>query len=88
MTKRCRELLDNARHHPLGLRFTELCRLCECVGMACVRSRGSHRIYRRASAPTFSLSVQEGKHGEAKPYQVRELLELIDLHGLEGEGTS
>lgn len=55
--------------------------------MACVRSRGSHRIYRRESAPVFSLSAQEGKNGEAKPYQVRELLELVDLHGLEGEGT-
>ncbi|MBI5013878.1 MAG: type II toxin-antitoxin system HicA family toxin [Deltaproteobacteria bacterium] len=87
MTKRCRELLAKARQHPSGLRFAELCRLCECIGMACVRSRGSHRIYRRESAPVFSLSAQEGKNGEAKPYQVRELLELVDLHGLEGEGT-
>jgi hypothetical protein len=54
--------------------------------MSCVRSRGSHRIYRR-ERPTFSLSVQEGKNGEAKPYQVRELLGLIDLHGLASEGS-
>ena len=87
MTKRCRELLEKARGKPSGLRFAELCRLCECARMVCVRSRGSHRIYRRERAPIFSLSVQEGKHGEAKPYQVRELLELIDLHGLESEET-
>lgn len=85
MNRRCRELLDQARSRPSGLRFTELCRLCECAGLVLARSRGSHRIYRRESPSAFSLSVQEGKHGEAKPYQVRELLGLIDLHGLERE---
>ncbi len=84
VTNRCQELLAAAKNNPAGLRFAELQRLCECVGMTLDRTKGSHFIYHHEN-PSFSLSIQETRDGKAKPYQVRELLALIEKHNLDTE---
>lgn len=81
MNRKCNQLLEKARSNPVGLKFSELCKLCECIGMHCDRQRGSHRIYKRLS-PTFIQSVQKMSDGMAKPYQVRQLLTRIDEYDL------
>jgi hypothetical protein len=47
------------------------------------RKRGSHRIYRHPLRPDLPLvNLQESGAGKAKPYQVRQVLGIIETHGL------
>lgn len=72
---KCDEILAKAVRNPAGLRFGELCQLAECVGFEFSRQRGSHRIYRHPGLRR-TLSFQDSR-GQAKPYQVRQLLTII-----------
>lgn len=74
---KCDKLLERARKSPSDLRFTEICQLAECYGFVFDRQAGSHRIYKRRGWPQV-INFQEWK-GKAKPYQVRQLLKVIDL---------
>ena len=81
---RRRRLLQTARQRPAGLKFRQLCALAEAVGFVLDRQAGSHQIYlhpHRRDVPR--LSLQEGPSGDAKPYQVRLLLQIIDDFDLE-----
>lgn len=74
---RCEKLLEKARESPGNLRFSELRRLAECYGFEFDRSRGSHFIYKRPGYPRL-MSFQEGRGGEAKKYQVKQLLAALE----------
>jgi hypothetical protein len=67
------KLLRKALAKPAGLRFEELCTLAVQLGFVCDRARGSHFIFKhhRLRRP---LSFQE-VDGEAKPFQVNQLLD-------------
>lgn len=73
----CDKLLEHARNSPADLRFTQICQLAECYGFVFDRQAGSHRIYKRPMWPQV-MNFQDCK-GKAKPYQVRQLLNAIDL---------
>ncbi len=68
-----------------NVRFRDLQRLVAACGFELVRVGGSHHIYAHPSAPAI-LNLQEVR-GVAKPYQVRQFLDLLDRYdlGLEGE---
>lgn len=76
------ELLEWIRRNPSSVAMRELVRLIEAIGYSLDRQHGSHRIYRhaRASLPIINLQA-DGK--QATPYQVRQVLRLIEEHGLE-----
>jgi hypothetical protein len=81
---RWQELIESARISPANVRFRDLCGLLARIGYALDRKRGSHLIYRhswRRDLPPVNL--QEGRAGKAKPYQVRQILGLIDACKLE-----
>jgi predicted RNA binding protein YcfA (HicA-like mRNA interferase family) len=66
------------------LPFRDFEKLLKAFGFRLDRIAGSHRIYThpRADRP---LSVQpRGK--EAKPYQVRQFLDMIETHGISLDG--
>jgi hypothetical protein len=75
-------LYERAKENPKGLRLSELRTLCECIGMKCKRTKGSHFIFRRDD-PFFLISIQKMKDGMAKPYQVRQLLCFIEDNNLD-----
>ena len=78
------KLLDTARRSPAGLKFRDLCSLAEAAGFVLDRQAGSHLIYRHATrADVPRLNLQEGKSGAAKPYQVQQVLDTLNLYGLE-----
>jgi HicA toxin of bacterial toxin-antitoxin, len=77
----CRSLLEVAKTNPAGLRFSELCKLAECFGWELARQRGSHRLYKRTG--TMQMMNFQDVGGNAKEYQVRQLLVAIDELGLE-----
>ena len=71
------EILAHMRRNPSGVRFTDLCRVCdEFFGVA--RQRGtSHRVYRTPWAGDPRVNIQNTK-GMAKVYQVRQVLRAIE----------
>lgn len=65
--------------------FDEFCALLEAVGFERDRSRGSHRLYYHPGIRE-RLSVQPLPDGDAKPYQVRQLLRLVERYDLRVRG--
>ena len=49
----------------------------ECHGYVFIRQKGSHRIY-RSPVDGAPQPVQSAKNGGAKPYQVRQVLAVIE----------
>ena len=67
--------------NPRGtISFREFERLLGAFGFELARTTGSHRQYVHPNL-TRPLPVQPSNK-DAKPYQVREFLELVDEHGL------
>ena len=73
-------LLQTALNNPQGLRFPEALALAEAFGFQLDRITGSHRILKRAGIP--ELVNLHNVRGMAKPYQVRQLLKLVERHNL------
>ena len=60
--------------------FADLCRLAEAFGFRLERVRGSHHIYTHQEQPV-RLNLQD-RHGEAKPYQIRQLIAIVEDYNL------
>jgi hypothetical protein len=67
-----------------SVRFQDFCQLVEAFGFRLDRVNGSHHIYKREGIPEF-INLQNYK-GEAKPYQIRQFLNLVEKYGLIMEG--
>jgi predicted RNA binding protein YcfA (HicA-like mRNA interferase family) len=72
-----RALLDNPRN-PISFRDFE--KLLRAFGFVHVRTKGSHAIWTHPKLPRPFPIQPTGK--DAKLYQVREFLELVEEHGL------
>lgn len=70
-------ILDGNRN----IRFEDLLRLAAAFGFMLKRIKGSHHILVHRTAPD-ALNLQPGPGGKAKPYQVRQLVDLVERHGL------
>jgi hypothetical protein len=82
LNQKCIDLLEKAKNNPRGLRFSELRRLCACIGMIEDRTAGSHIIY-KLEGPFYLLSIQKAWDGKAKAYQVRQLIDFIEENNLD-----
>ena len=60
--------------------FGDFCRLVEALGFSTIRTTGSHRIYGHPGIPEL-VNVQDFA-GDAKPYQIRQVLRLIERYNL------
>jgi predicted RNA binding protein YcfA (HicA-like mRNA interferase family) len=69
-----------ARGTVTNVRFRDLQGLAEAMGFRLVRVNGSHHIYAHPEVPEL-LNLQAVR-GQVKPYQVRQLLKLIERYGL------
>ena len=63
-----------------NVRFEDLCRLAEGFGFSRDRVSGSHHIYRHPRG--LILNLQPDRGGQAKIYQIRQLLDLVEENGL------
>ena len=70
-------ILARLRRNPKGVRFADLCRICdEYFGEP--RQRGtSHRVYRMPWPGDPRVNIQNDK-GMAKAYQVRQVIRAIE----------
>jgi hypothetical protein len=76
-----KKLLEKALRNPKGLKFLELVYLAESFGFSIVRVNGGHHILRRQGLEEL-LNIQNVS-GEAKAYQVKQLLALVEKYNLE-----
>ena len=63
-----------------NVRFGDFVRLVEAVGFELKRVSGSHRVFVHPRAREI-LSLQDVE-GEAKPYQIRQFLRLVERYDL------
>lgn len=72
-----REIVDEFRRNPRGVRFRDLARVCDaCFGQPRQRG-GGHRVYRTPWPGDPRVNIQSAK-GMAKPYQVRQVIRAIE----------
>ena len=64
--------------------FNDLIYLIVGFGFILVRVNGSHHYFEHPDIPD-KVNVQSDR-GEAKPYQIRQFLKVVELHGLRLEG--
>ena len=74
------KLLEQVMNSQKNVRFDDLVLLATYFGFALERVTGSHHLMRHQTL-SLKLNVQSVK-GQAKPYQVRQLLVIAEQHQL------
>lgn len=77
------EVLEQARRSPANVRFADLRRLVEALGYKLRRQKGSHHVFTHAARPNLPMINLQSDGATAKPYQVRQVLRLIEENNLE-----
>lgn len=75
------KLLQKAYSGSKNFRFSDFVRLIESFGFALERITGSHHIFSNPDVPQ-SITAQPDKNGQAKPYQLKQFLRLIEKYDL------
>jgi len=78
-----RKLLKKIIGDSKNIKFTDMLNLVRGFGFELSRTKGSHHIYFRPDIPEL-VNLQNVK-GQAKPYQIRQFLKLIEKHDLKLE---
>ena len=78
-----RKLLKKLLSGSMNIRFSEAASVAEAFGFKLDRINGSHHIYVHPDVPEL-VNLQEVK-GKAKPYQIRQLLKIIETYNLKME---
>jgi hypothetical protein len=74
------ELVKRMRANPNGIRFSDLCTVCDHYFGSARQIGTSHRIYKTPWIGDPRANIQDGK-GTAKAYQVRQVLKAIERLG-------
>ena len=82
--RRVAKILEAMQRDPRGIRFRDLCAVCDAHFGAPRQSGSSHRVYRMPWPGDPRVNIQEDK-GFAKAYQVKQVLQAIDKLGEEHE---
>lgn len=78
-----KKLLSKALRGTKNIRFNEMLSLTEAFGFRCSRINGSHHILTHPDIQEL-LNLQE-VNGKAKPYQIRQFLQLVEKYNLKME---
>ena len=78
-----RKLLAKALSGSKNLRFGEAVELAKAFGFHLSRTKGSHHIFVHTTVRELVNLQQVG--GKAKPYQVYQLLEIVERYNLQIE---
>lgn len=70
-------ILKQMRENPKGVRFNDLCKVCNSYFGKARQSGSSHRVYKTPWVGDPRVNIPNDK-GKAKPYQVRQVLQAID----------
>jgi len=81
-----RKLLRKVLASPQNVKFGEMTALIEAFGFRLIRTAGSHHIFAHRDVREL-VNLQEVK-GQAKAYQVRQFLRLVERYNLPLEEVS
>ena len=73
-------LMRMARGTVANVAFADLQRLAEALGFELLRVSGSHHVF--AHPDISELINLQAVRGQAKPYQIRQLLRLVERYDL------
>jgi hypothetical protein len=71
------DVLAAMQNNPKGIRFSEICRVCDHYFGKPRQKVSSHRLYRTPSPGDPRVNIQNDR-GRAKAYQVRQVLQAIE----------
>lgn len=71
------DIIQAMRNNPAGVRFTELCKVCDYYFGQVRQSSGSHRVYKTPWIGDPRVNIQDNK-GNSKTYQVKQVLKAIE----------
>ena len=74
---RIADILSEMRRNPKGVRFKELCKVCDNYFGTARQIRSSHRVYKTPWQGDPRVNIQNDK-GMAKAYQVKQVLKAIE----------
>jgi len=74
---RVEKVLKEIRRNPSNVRFSDLCKICDRYFGDPRQSGGSHRTYKMPWTGDPRVNIQDDK-GNAKAYQVKQVLKAID----------
>jgi predicted RNA binding protein YcfA (HicA-like mRNA interferase family) len=78
---KARKILQKVLSGSKNIRFQEMVGLVEAFGFRQVRVSGSHHIFSHPAVREL-VNLQE-VHGQAKPYQIRQFIKLVERYNLE-----
>ena len=70
-------ILTAMRENPKGIRYADLCKVCDACFGAPRQSGSSHRVYKTPWRGDPRVNIQNAS-GKAKAYQVRQVLAAIE----------
>jgi predicted RNA binding protein YcfA (HicA-like mRNA interferase family) len=79
MTKK-RKLLAKILNNQKNVSFGDMVTLVEAFGFSRSRVTGSHHVFEHPNIPEL-INLQDHK-GQAKPYQIRQFLSLVEQYSL------
>jgi hypothetical protein len=71
------EIVAKMRQNPKGIRYRDLCKVCDSYFGEARQTGSSHRIYKTPWPGDPRVNIQNAG-GMAKAYQVRQVLRAID----------
>lgn len=71
------DVIERMRQNPSGVRFADVCRVCDHYFGRASQTSGSHRVYKMPWSGDPRVNIQN-KKGYAKGYQVRQVVKAID----------
>jgi len=71
------DIIQGMKENPRGVRFADLCKVCDKYFGKPRQSGSSHRIYRTPWKGDPRINIQNSK-GKAKAYQVKQILKALD----------
>ena len=79
------DIIEAMRNNPTGVRFADLCRVCDHFFGQARQSNSSHRVYKTPWIGDPRVNIQN-ENGKAKAYQVRQVCKAIERMEFE-DGT-
>jgi len=71
------EIISDMSRNPKGIRFSDLCKVCDYYFGEARKSSGSHRVYKMPWQGDPRINIQNHK-GKAKAYQVKQVLLALE----------
>jgi len=71
------EIITKMMQNPKGIRFSDLCKVCDHFFGEPRQSTGSHRVYKTPWQGDPRINIQNDK-GKSKSYQVKQVLLALE----------